>query len=407
MKVWRVTICRVAVAVLVILVSVPSSPQPASAYPVASEQFDTLPSDITVSSSASVYLTSTQGSPAAPALRGSGSGDSWYFNAGSRFDIKGDFDVTYDVYFPASSGRDIANFGFWLNTPATSLNGFLYRVQSTATDSGFFVVNNGGHTMVAQTGSTSAALTNVWYRVAISARGTTVNARVVNRDTGVLLGAHTADLATSLNAKHPQAGTFGQKGDAAGSTLGHYWDNIQLDLPTVTGIPFTTNVDPLFSFEVSGRSTSCSGAPLSSGATSGASAIDFGRVTMSTSAQGAQTLSVASNGGFGHSVQVRSSGPLTNGDSTIADISPTNATPGAFPSSGFGYTTTGTLLQGASTRFSNAWAGLTNANMPVSERATSTTTPDVFCVGYQVGIDATNNAGAYSTTVIYTAVPSF
>ncbi len=175
---------------------------------------------------------------------------------------------------------------------------------------------------------------------------------------------------------------------------------------TVTGI-----IDPSLTFTVAGRGTVCngqSGTGFQTGSTS--TAVSLGHLTSAAVAGAAQDLTLATNAANGFTVYIRTSGTTpnsfrTSGGATVADVSGTNASPGAAPvagTAGFGYTSSD-----ASTAFtSNTWAKLTNTDSAVLI-GTAGTTSKSRCVGYGVAIAATSTAGSYSSSVVYTAVPSF
>ncbi len=175
---------------------------------------------------------------------------------------------------------------------------------------------------------------------------------------------------------------------------------------TITGI-----VDPSLTFTVAGRGTVCngqSGTGFQTGSTS--TAVSLGHLTSAAVAGAAQDLTLATNAANGFTVYIRTSGTTpnsfrTSGGSTVADVPGTNASPGAAPvagTAGFGYTSSD-----ASTAFtSNTWAKLTNTDSAVLI-GTAGTTSKSRCVGYGVAIAATSTAGSYSSSVVYTAVPSF
>lgn len=172
-------------------------------------------------------------------------------------------------------------------------------------------------------------------------------------------------------------------------------------------------VSPLLSFTVAPRSTDCNGALPSAGAISGPTSVALGSVSSTANTTGAQTLTVQSNSGNGFVVNIRSSGVMSSSNGhSIANHSGTNAAPAAFGAPGierFGYTTDDSALTGGTAnRFTSGgplWAGLSTSNAAVS----SSTAPGskTTCVAFQIGTSSTTPAGAYSTTISYTAVPAF
>lgn len=179
----------------------------------------TMPGDITHSSGPTV--TSSTGNPL-PCLQASGNGQWWYF--GSRFDVSGDFTYSFDINFPSGS-RDICNMAFWVNSPGSSADGFIFRLQSNTStdhDSGLYKLSGGSHSIVDAT--MDAVPTDVWLHVTLSMSGTTLTYLVMNGATTVQSGTY--DLSGQIDGTHPTSGGFGQASDGAGGT--HYLDNFSL-----------------------------------------------------------------------------------------------------------------------------------------------------------------------------------
>ncbi|HUV72452.1 MAG TPA: hypothetical protein VMW25_05605 [Clostridia bacterium] len=181
-----------------------------------------------------------------------------------------------------------------------------------------------------------------------------------------------------------------------------------------TGQSVSMTVDPSLSFALSSVAVgqSVNGAAVSAATTT--STIPLGTVTSSANAVAAHTLTVSTNASGGYTVYTHFSQTLTNGSSdTITDHTGTNDSPTSFPVAGneaFGYTTEDTSLNvtgdGADRFGANEYAGFATSNEevaysggPVSNEATK--------VGYQVGIAGNTEAGTYTTTVIYTATPTY
>ncbi len=173
----------------------------------------------------------------------------------------------------------------------------------------------------------------------------------------------------------------------------------------------TVNVDPSFSFIVNSQPavTSCNGVTSTVASTS--TAVAFGRVAAGNNAIGVQQLQVDSNASGGYVVYARTTGVLTAAGGTIPDFAST--TPAAFPASttaAFGYTSGDANLTTAFA--SGTYAGnLATVASPGAEVAKGpsgvTYTADQTCVGYRVNVAGSTKAGAYSTSLIYTAVPTF
>ncbi len=172
-------------------------------------------------------------------------------------------------------------------------------------------------------------------------------------------------------------------------------------------------VDPIFSMSVAGRTTTCNGETPTGEVTSTSTAVAFGSTDATAQKVGAQDLTVSSNAGNGWSIYTRSTGPMSGRPGhTIANVSGSNATPGAFPaagSEGFGYTTSDTaLLTGTASRFfsgTTQWAAPSTSNELIADETGPTEV--TRCVAYRLGISALTPADTYSTQITYTVVPRF
>ncbi len=164
----------------------------------------------------------------------------------------------------------------------------------------------------------------------------------------------------------------------------------------------TVVVDPILTFTVHGRTVpgDCNGATMTRPATS--TAVDLGSIN-TVAASSAQDIQVATNAANGYTVYLRRTQPLQSSADTFADVTGTEATPVAFPATteAFGYST-----DGVATFATNKWAGITDTNQQVAS-VVSGPTDTTSCVAYQVRADSTTIAGNYTSTVLYTAVPSF
>lgn len=202
---------------------------------------------------------------------------------------------------------------------------------------------------------------------------------------------------------------FGQLGDNNTGTN----RNAPFGVLNLTNLQSTStvsvSVDPSFLLSIGGyNSGTCNGATINA-TSSTATAVPL-RPTSGTNAIGGQTLTVSGNASLGYTLFVRSTGALSDGNGhTIPDWTGTNAAPTAFPAAGnarLGYTTDH-ALSGSATRFqTNLWAGFPATNQEVATLATQPAA-DVTHVCMQAGIATSTAAGVYSTTIIYTAVPSF
>lgn len=179
------------------------------------------------------------------------------------------------------------------------------------------------------------------------------------------------------------------------------------------GTAVTIGVDPTLSFSVAGTSssTACNGA--TSNVTTTASTVPFGTVTTASNKIGVQNLTVTTNASSGYTVYARYTAKPTFGSNTIADHTGSNSSPTSFSAAGtaaYGYTTDDSSLgTGTANRFtssSNVWAAFTTTNAEVAYNNASASS-QTTCVGQQAGISGTTPAGAYTTSVIYTATPVY
>lgn len=192
------------------------------------------------------------------------------------------------------------------------------------------------------------------------------------------------------------------------STIGFIYTN---------GQAVSVSVEGTLAFTVAGvtgnGSLAVNGATITSGLATTSTTIPFGTATTVANRVAAQDITVSTNSGAGYTVYTRYTGQLTSGSNTIDNHTGTNAAPTVFSAAGteaFGYTTEDATLSGTADRFTssggNKWAALstTNAELIYSAAAVSNQTTRV---GYQAGIANTTEPGAYTSTVIYTAVPLY
>lgn len=183
-----------------------------------------------------------------------------------------------------------------------------------------------------------------------------------------------------------------------------------------SGVTVSATVDPSLSFSLGNvaSSQSVNGATTNV-ATTTATAVNFGTVTSSTNKIAAHDLIVSTNAINGYTVYVKETAALTYLGATITNWTGTNAAPTSFAAAGneaFGYTTASTSLSGTAARFSsNKWAGystsFTTPTVQEVARATGIVSNDTTRVGYQVAIAGSTDAGVYTTTIVYSAVPTY
>ena len=128
-------------------------------------------------------------------------------------------------------------------------------------------------------------------------------------------------------------------------------------------------------------------------------------------------LTTSTNAYNGYIVNAYETGLLTAvGPATIANYISPNSAPTTWSSTGFGYTTTdNSLTGGTADRFTNGgpkYAGFTTSSPgdPVADHPGPVTTAisgEQFTIGYRVTTSNTQKAARYTTTVVYTVVPSY
>ncbi len=191
--------------------------------------------------------------------------------------------------------------------------------------------------------------------------------------------------------------------------------NVPVAVLTLAADTSTTSmsvtVDPVFQFTVTPHSGSCNGVNQNGSNVSGTQ-ISFNSVN-NTNAIGAQRLAAESNAAQGFTVYVRASGPLSSTDHTIANVSGTNAAPGAFATvgdEGFGYSTSDASLgTGAPDRFTSdgaKWSAFRTQNDEVLYGGAGVAS-ESSCLAAQVRTASATTSGNYTTTLTYLAVPLF
>lgn len=193
-------------------------------------------------------------------------------------------------------------------------------------------------------------------------------------------------------------------------------ETITIQFVYTDGSEVTLTVDPNFSFTVAGVGSGTTVHPgTSTNVVANATSIPFGVVDNLTNAVAAQNLTVSTNASYGYNVYARQTDQngLTNGNGdSIAAHTGTYASPSAFSGTGteaFGFTTQDTDIFAA-----NEWAGFVCAsacdesdNVVVADSASAVPGGETTLVGYQAGVSTDTPAGNYSTTIVYTAVPTY
>jgi hypothetical protein len=187
-------------------------------------------------------------------------------------------------------------------------------------------------------------------------------------------------------------------------------DNAVIAYIYTDGQSMSASVDPTLTFSVNsvGSGQSVNGSTTTAASTS--TTIPLGTLSVGSNRIVAQDLTVGTNAQNGYTVTIAYTGQMTNGSHNMTNHSGTNGSPTSFSAAGteaVGYTTNDTTLgTGTAGRFGGGnWAALstTPAEVAYSSAAVSETTR----TGFQAGISATTPAGAYTTTVVYTATATY
>ncbi len=195
-----------------------SVPQdPTAAWVATGSTFDSLP-PITLSGS-QVALVSDYGNPVS-SLRSDGDKGYWQFNKGSYGDVSGDFDISYDVYFPESGSREMLDMGYWLTGSTPNETGYLFRVQSANDNGGFYRIDKGDKVKISSDDSMPILARDAWHRVRLTAAGAKVTASVTRIDTEEEIYSNSVSMPSGN-----RAGVFGQVDSSNGSSIGHRVDN--------------------------------------------------------------------------------------------------------------------------------------------------------------------------------------
>ncbi|MEN9506354.1 MAG: Carbohydrate binding domain [Actinomycetota bacterium] len=211
-------------------VNVPNQPIP--------QVVQTFEADAGVSTNGGSYFYDNAVGNPGRSLASTGSNGAFNFGTNSWGTVPGNFDMSYDVFFPNSGARDLSHFGFWLSGSAGSQSGFAFRMQSATgnnADSGFWTASNGSTGSRLSQPSFGRVDRNTWYTVRLytTTSGTTsyANAEVrKSSDGSVVWTAYNVVLPTGN-----RSGVFGEvKG--GGASEGHRYDNIRIT-SGVYGLP--------------------------------------------------------------------------------------------------------------------------------------------------------------------------
>ncbi|MFM1965449.1 MAG: hypothetical protein RL134_1174, partial [Actinomycetota bacterium] len=155
----------------------------------------------------------------------------WAFKPNGRGDIaSGAFDMSVNIYMPGSSGREVADVGFWMSGSGSNATGYIFRLETAHGDGGFYRLTGSG---LSAFGGTAPNLDfQTWYNLRIVGYNNQhVVAQLTNLATGDVVYTDSEDLPSSglrIN------GVFGQYPDNSTSG-GSYWDDFSLSTPSKGG----------------------------------------------------------------------------------------------------------------------------------------------------------------------------
>lgn len=210
---------------------------------------------------------------------------------------------------------------------------------------------------------------------------------------------------TSLSTEYAQITTYSTNTSHVCS--GQVDQSNVMALVTVSGVAASVSVDPSLTFSVANFGSAVNGSGDTSPVTTTSTTIPFGTVAAGSTAWGSQTLTTSTNASHGYTIYTRYAGTLTDANSdTFRTSAGTPGAPisfdGSASQSSFGYTTDSTSVAFGA----NKWAGLTTTNTAIDTQ-TSPQNGNAFHVEYKVEPSNTQAPGSYTTTVIYTATPTY
>lgn len=179
------------------------------------------------------------------------------------------------------------------------------------------------------------------------------------------------------------------------------------------GQTLSATVDPTLSFSIAAVNSGGTVNGATTNITTTSTTIPLGSLSTGSNKIAAHDLTIGTNAQNGYTVTTKYTGALASGTHNMTDHTGTNASPSTFSSAGteaVGYTTEdATLGTGTAARFTssggNKWAGFSSTAYEVAYSNASVS--ETVRVGYQAGIAATTQAGSYTTTVVYTATPTY
>lgn len=180
--------------------------------------------------------------------------------------------------------------------------------------------------------------------------------------------------------------------------------------------PSLTTGGTEFTLSISGVATSTTVAGVSTSVGTTPTSVPFGTLPQSTSVSGAHTFTVTTNAGGGYTIYAyQMQALLGSSGGQIAPVTGTNASPVSWltgcnstTTGCYGYHTTESVLQGGSTRFApnDTYARFAQSLEEVAYSSGPATNKTTTLL-YRVAVENLQGAGAYDSSVVYIAVPTF
>lgn len=220
---------------------------------------------------------------------------------------------------------------------------------------------------------------------------------------------------TSLATEYAQITTYATQA-SSGTTCSSPVDTSNImALVTTPGLAASISVDPTLSFTVGNYGSAVNGSGDSGPVTTTSTTIPYGTVAGGATAWGSQTLTISTNAAHGYNLYTRYAAALTDANAdTIRNQACTSsdctvytnalAFDGSTSQSSFAYT-----ADDANVPFGTGptkWLGFTTTNTKIA----STTVPinsDITHIEAKLQVSNTQAPGTYSTTLTYTAAPSY
>lgn len=304
--------------------------------------------------------------------------------------------VTYTTKFtfPSTTPLECIQIKFatttGMGTPAT-----------TMTSGSGFTLSGGGLTQGNWTNYGSANGTLEIY--AASAQTPTATATTVTW-TGV-----TNTSITNPTNIYAQITTFTTE-SSSGATCSTQVDQSNINaLLFTSGVTTTVSVDPSLTFSVANDGAAVNGSGDTGFVTTTATTIPFGTVDGGTTGVASQTLTVSTNAVHGYNLYINKTGTLTDANSdTYRDQGNLLSSPASFDGSTSQSSFAVTDDSANNSLGSNKWGKVQNTpSSDAIDSATGPVTAQAVHDEFKVETSNTQAPGTYTTTVVYTATPTY